>query len=158
MACAQATSPYSLSRIQLKHRDECRQWRTLSRASEGLPSYKVGMPIGPPVMVQNTVVSNMRRGSNRLIGSGRHWLMAASIAGHWCASGIHRRTLDSTESQWQKSHWIPSNFAGFRRFSSNVSASILTSLAAEALCHGILNILTLLVNWMQSPFVWIFSL
>jgi hypothetical protein len=69
----------------------------------------------------------MRGGSNRLIGTCRHWLMAASIAEHWWASGIYRRTLDSTESQWQKSHWIPSDFAGNRRFSSNVSASILTS-------------------------------
>jgi hypothetical protein len=75
--------------------------------------------------------SNMRGDSNRLISSGRHWLMAASIAGHWCASGIHRRTLDSTESRWQKSHWIPSDFAGFRQFSFNVSASIVTSLAAR---------------------------
>jgi hypothetical protein len=117
---------------------------TLSPAERGSICQHVHLP------------SNMRGGSNRLIGSGRHWLMAASIAGHWCASGIHRRTLDSTESQWQKSHWIQLDFAGLRRFSSNVSASILTSLA-EALCHGILNILTLLVNWMQSPFVWIFS-
>jgi hypothetical protein len=44
-------------------------------------------------------LSNMRGGSNRLIGSGRHWLMAAPTAEHRYVSGGHWRTPDSIESQ-----------------------------------------------------------
>jgi hypothetical protein len=68
------------------------------------------------------------------------------------------QTCESFEKgEVKAAHRIPLDFTGFRQFSSNVSASILTSVvAAEVPCHGILNILTLLVNWMQSPFVSIF--
>jgi hypothetical protein len=44
-------------------------------------------------------VSNMRGSSNRLIGIGRHWLMAAPTAEHRYISGGHWRTPDSIESQ-----------------------------------------------------------
>jgi hypothetical protein len=42
------------------------------------------MPINRLLATSN----NLRGGSNRLIGSGWHWLMAAPTAGHWCNGAV----------------------------------------------------------------------
>jgi hypothetical protein len=71
--------------------------------------------------LQPQAPSNIRGGSSRPIGTGRHWLMAAATAEHCASTGIRWRTLGcqflplaSTGYHWifflPSLHWLPLEF------------------------------------------------